>query len=107
MSKKKWVFGMLSLSIAAIVIYFLAVDYENKEYQERAFALIATVENHRVTHKVLPNNHEDLKDIPTIENDGPYYQKINDSIYEIFFTIGFDEAYVYNSAKKDWAYQNW
>lgn len=51
---------------------------------------------------------DSINDININDNmgNGPYYKKINNSEYVVFFCIGFDKYYVYSSRKKEWNYQN-
>ncbi len=35
---------------------------------------------------------------------GSYYEKLNDSCYRIFFSVGFDDYFEYSSETKMWKY---
>lgn len=49
----------------------------------------------------LPNTISELK--AKIEmGQGPYYEKLNDTTFIVFFNIGFDDKIIFNSNEKKW-----
>ena len=48
--------------------------------------------------------HNSVSEVKTdIEmGEGPYYEKINDTTFIVFFNIGFDDKIIFNSNSKRW-----
>lgn len=38
--------------------------------------------------------------------NGPYYEKVNETTYKVYFCVGFDKYKIYDSRIKSWNYTN-
>lgn len=51
--------------------------------------------------EVCLNSHDDLEcDLEM--GEGPYYKKLNDTVFIVYFNIGFDDSIIFNSREKKW-----
>ncbi len=80
---------------------FMMRCLEENEYKENGQQLINAVETFRSTNGVLPSSSEEI-DFEFQMGKGPYYKKIDSMKYIVYFSIGFDNSYVYNSWTKTW-----
>lgn len=65
--------------------------------------MVNKVDSFYAINKRLP----ELQDIMYLEDEhgiGPFYEKISTDKYSIYFGLGFDEYYMYDSDKKEWEY---
>lgn len=90
----------VSISIIFVLLYVLK-NTENNDYQKRGKLLIDKIETFRQIENRLPNSVAELG-VEEPMNDGPYYEKKDSVNYIVFFTIGFDNAKIYYSDKKEW-----
>ncbi len=103
--KKKCFISILILfcGVVCIVGCFVGIKYKDEKNMERdGDVLIHKVEQFSVNHKRLPEMSEILE---TESGIGPFYKKISSQKYIIYFVLGFDEYYTYNSETKIWDYQ--
>ena len=102
--KRKFIkIGLIVVSILIIIfvlLYWLN-NAENNDYQKRGQLLIDKIEIFRQTENRLPDNLTKLG-IQEPMNSGPYYKKKDSVNYIVFFTIGFDNAKIFYSDKKEW-----
>jgi len=106
--KRRALFYSILAIILCVILYTFGMIHEDYNYKEKARRLIIEIENYKKTHKILPNSIEDIKDTSLKKEMtiGPYYDKINDSLYEVYYNIGFDgDRFLYNSAKKKWEWE--
>lgn len=82
----------IKISFLILIFIFFCIEsfqfFENSQYKKDGQHLIDNI------------------DINDNMGNGPYYKKINNSEYVVFFCVGFDKYYVYSSRKKEWNYQN-
>lgn len=71
-------------------------------YENKSRVLIGKIELYRSIHKRLPDSIESLGEEETM-SDGPFYVKVNNSEYMIYFGIGFDNYKVYHSKNQQWS----
>lgn len=86
--------------IAFTIVLFL-LNNEKINYQKRGAFLIDKIETFRQTENRLPNSVEEIG-LEEPMNSGPYYERKDNENYVIFYTIGFDESFIYYSDKKEW-----
>jgi hypothetical protein len=89
------------ISIIICVLLYWLNNAENNYYQKRGKLLIDKIETFRQIEKRLPDNVIELG-LEEPMSAGPYYEKKDSVNYIIFFTIGFDNAKIYYSDKKEW-----
>lgn len=98
--KKILIILVVILAILAGIRY---MQYrENIIYENEGQILIDKIERYRSIHKRLPNNMESLGEKETM-SIGPYYEKVDNYTYKIYFCIGFDDYKVYNSKDNKWS----
>ena len=98
--KKIVVYSIIIAVIIASFFIFLRKQ-ELYSYKERGNELIRQIhEFERVNHK-LPNSISDFK-VNTEMGEGPYYAKLNDTTFIVYFNIGFDDKIIFNSNKSEW-----
>ena len=78
-------------------------EREEEQYRKEGGRMISAVEVFRTTHNRLPE-HELEMGIGIDSGCGPFYVKRDSNKYEVFFGLGFDENYVYDSETKEWKY---
>jgi hypothetical protein len=98
--KKIRIVAVSVITIILFVILWLRIQ-ENNNYYKRGAVLIEKVEAFRQTENRLPDNVNELG-LKEPMNDGPYYEKKDSMNYIVFFCIGFDNAKIYYSDKKEW-----
>lgn len=79
------------------------VEREEEQYRKDGGCMISAVDKFRTTHNRLPENMSELG-MGDDSGFGPFYVKRDSNKYEVFFGLGFDENYVYNSETKEWKY---
>ena len=91
------------VTILAVLGGILYMQYrEDKIYKNEGQRLIDKIECYRSIHKRLPNCMESLGEKETM-SIGPYYEKVDSNVYNVYFCIGFDDYKVYNSRDKKWS----
>jgi glycogen debranching enzyme len=95
--------GLLAVFIVMILTFFYFSYSEKKEYKRKGNELITKVERFREAHGKLPESVDDIY-LTKEMGEGPYYQKIDDTTYTVYFNIGFDNTFTYQSAKGEWEY---
>ena len=98
---RKLIIGFISFLVITIVVVSFFRYREDLKYKKIGEKLIEKIELYQSLHKKLPSDLKDLKETESM-GYGPYYQKIDESQYEITFCFGFDEYLIYNSQKKCW-----
>jgi hypothetical protein len=88
------------LGVVLYGVYSWLVAKEEADLQEGARVLITTVEEFRARHGRLPS----CILTQDSEGTGPYYHRVDSSTYEVYYAVGFDESYTYNSKTKRWSY---
>lgn len=96
---------MVPISIIISVLLYWLNNTENNDYQKCGKLLIDKIETFRQIENRLPCNLTELG-IEEPMNTGPYYEKKDSVNYIVFFTIGFDNAKIYYSDKKEWKYEH-
>ncbi len=91
------------LIILTAIIYFLRLK-ERNDYINIATPLIEKIEAYIYTNHKLPSDVYEIGEEEKM-GIGPYYEKLNDSCYRIFFSIGFDDYFEYSSETKMWKYK--
>lgn len=71
--------------------------------EQEGYKLVKTIENFYIKYNRLPEE----RDVIHFENEydfGPFYEKTSDTAYNVYFSIGFDEYYIYDSKIQEWDY---
>ena len=72
-----------------------------RKEREKGQVLIDLVEKYQVETGQLPNDWRDIN-FGDESGIGPFYEKTSDNTYRVYFCIGFDEYYIYQSRTKKW-----
>ena len=103
MKTKAFVYLLIPLLLVGLILslYMVTITRTNMQLQNTGQKLIDKIEYYQQTYGVLP------EEILVLEwgygsGIGPFYEKKNDSTYTVYFCLGFDEYYIYNSAQKEW-----
>lgn len=87
--------------VIVLLIFFFSCKSE-KSIIKKGNDIVFKIEKYKELRGVLP---KDLKELNI--DEGPYYYNRYDSIYEVYYSITFDESLVYDSKLDKWrkAYQ--
>ena len=101
MNNKKY-FNVVSLLIIGpfiiTAIIWLKWRFDELQMQQNAETMIRTIDSIKNETGFYPDN------LIYLESDsgvGPFYEKKNDSTYTVYFCLGFDEYYIYDSEPVD------
>ena len=107
--KKAILIFLVLYGIGLLVLFKLPLEVTHRTEIERGNTLIENIENYINETGELPgsNNWETLSLIGFTEDEMgtafPEIHQINDSTYELIFTIGFDPPYLlWNSKERIW-----
>tara|TARA_R100000353_G_scaffold175981_1_gene148124 strand:+ start:50 stop:421 length:372 start_codon:yes stop_codon:yes gene_type:complete len=107
--KKGVLIFLVLFGIGLLVLFNLPLEITHRTEIKRGNALIENIENYINETGELPgsNNWETLRSIGFTEDEMetayPEIRQINDSTYELIFTIGFDPPYLmWNSKERIW-----
>ena len=89
------------ISVAISLLYGCSADFAYREEREKGQVLIDLVEKYQVETGQLPNDWRDIN-FGDESGIGPFYEKTSDNTYRVYFCIGFDEYYIYQSRTKKW-----
>ena len=98
---KKIFVGTVIVLAVAIVFVLVMQKLEVYKMEKEGNSIIIKVEEFKRIYGRLPNSRSDMG-LPDSESIKPQYIKQNDTDYEIFYPIGFDDGYVYYSKTKKW-----
>ena len=98
---KKIIIGLSAVLIVMIAMVLYLRNSEDKNYKEKGQKLVVKVEEYRKQHGKLPQSITDLG-IKEEMGEGPYYEKIDNAKYEVYFNIGFDNTLTYYSDTEKW-----
>jgi hypothetical protein len=102
---KKLIIYTFSLILILFLAYTSFKYFERKKYEDLGNELINKIEKYSTTNGKLPESAKDLN--LNIEMDeGPYYKKLDDNTYEVYFNIGLDNStIIYKSNSKNWKFK--
>lgn len=69
-------------------------------YTQKGYDLIEKIEDYKQKHGIYPDSFSDMG-IEESMGEGPYYEK-RDEGYIVYFSIGFDNSFIYDSNTKKW-----
>ena len=98
---KKLFYFILLFIVLVIGAYYYLRSNEMQDYKGKGIALITEIEEFRNQNGRLPNNLDELN-LSSEMGEGPYYEKLNSKVYSVYFNIGFDTKYIYQSDQKSW-----
>lgn len=74
-------------------------EYNN--FEKKGNKMVEKVYQYKKKYNKLPTIISDFTS--EIEmGQGPYYKKLSDTIFIVYFNIGFDDKLIFNSAEKVW-----
>tara|TARA_R110001583_G_C5395752_1_gene385209 strand:- start:204 stop:506 length:303 start_codon:yes stop_codon:yes gene_type:complete len=98
---KKIIVYIIIITAIVVGLFLFLRKQELNSYKEKGNQLIIKIyEFEKVNHK-LPNSISDFK-VDSEMGEGPYYEKLNDTTFKVYFNIGFDDKITFNSNKKEW-----
>ena len=100
---KNIILGLGVVLLAGVVASSYLRFAEKVSYERKGMELVEKVESYYYKYEILPKTAKELDFIAEV-GEGPYYEKISDLKYSVYFSIGFDDAYVYYSDTKKWKY---
>ena len=71
--------------------------------EQHGCKMIEIVDSFYVLHNRLPE-YQEITHAEDEHDLGPFYEKISESSYSIYFCLGPDEYYMYNSKRQEWNY---
>ncbi|RPD96681.1 hypothetical protein EGM88_09995 [Aureibaculum marinum] len=98
---KKIVISISGSLILIIAAYFFLRKSQLNDYKERGDIIVQKVKNYKFRNGNLPNSVIDINSDLEM-GEGPYYEKLNDTVFIVYFNIGFDDMLLYNSSKNEW-----
>jgi hypothetical protein len=63
--------------------------------------MIGKIYNFQKIENRLPNSTLEFSTDKEM-GEGPYYEKLNDTVFVVYFNIGFDDKIIFNSLEKTW-----
>ena len=87
------------ISIISLIYFFKIREFNN--YKTVGNKIIEKVFLYKKINKELPNSISDF-DSNKEMGEGPYYEKIDDTTFIVYFNIGFDDKIFYNSNDGEW-----
>lgn len=94
---------MLAVCILIVVLLCTYQAIQKAQYQNKGQILIDTIEQYYISNSMLPQNMGEIG-MADDEGMGPFYLRESDSTYVVYFCLGFDEYYIYESTTKQWRY---
>jgi len=99
--KRKVVYFLIIIIIIIVSVFTFLKRQELSNYKEKGNKLVEMIYEFKKINFRLPNSVSEVKtDIEM--GEGPYYEKINDTTFIVFFNIGFDDKIIFNSNSKRW-----
>jgi hypothetical protein len=98
---KKIIIGILAIILISVVVFFYLRIAEDEEYKEAGSLLVEKVEKYKLENGKLPETVSELH-LKSEMGEGPYYEKIDSLKYIVYFNIGFDDMFMYNSETNIW-----
>ena len=84
-----------------IIVFAVFKKQEFSNYKEKGSVVVEKIFNFKKLNSRLPNSISEFE-INLEMGEGPYYEKLNDTTFIVFFNIGFDDKIIFNSNKKIW-----
>ena len=98
---KKIVIGIIVILIIVVTVVFCLRSIENRSYKKKGKWLIEKVENYKKQYGELPESAADLN-VESEMGEGPYYEKLDNNRYTVYYNIGFDNTFAYYSDTGEW-----
>lgn len=87
------------IAVALVIIFFKSSEESN--YLVQGEKLITLIEGFKDKQNRLPDSVAELG-LEEQMGEGPYYKKIDNLYYIVYFNIGFDNFKTYSSATNEW-----
>jgi len=91
--------SVLTLTSIGSITYLIISN--TNSYIKQGSILIKKVEEYKQQYNKLPKTITDLN-IKESTGTCPYYELIDSTKYIVYFNIGFDNSFIYNSNTKEW-----
>ncbi|MBE7696476.1 hypothetical protein [Tenacibaculum finnmarkense] len=99
--KKRYIY----IIIICVFIFSCILFLRNKEsysYVEKGNEMINKVYLYKKEHKKFPDSTSNFI-INTEMGQGPYYKKLNDTVFIVYYNLGLDhDQLIFNSFTKEW-----
>jgi len=102
MKMKKIVISLIIGIVAIFGAIYVFNRLENSSYKSEGENFISKIEDYKKNKGKLPETINDLDESNKEMGEGPYYRKIDESTYNVYFNIGFDNQIIYDSKTKKW-----
>ena len=99
---KKIIIVLIIGIIAILGTIYIFNSLENSRYKKEGENLISKIEDYKKNKGNLPEKINDPDESNKEMGEGPYYRKIDESTYNVYFNIGFDNQIIYDSKTKKW-----
>jgi len=93
--------SILMLLAFLFIIWLFLVHQQNRKMEIKGSKLIDKIEEYRQKNGQLPNTVKEMG-LEESEGWGPFYEKIDNVNYKVYFSIGFDNSKEYYSKTKKW-----
>ncbi|MEW2922283.1 hypothetical protein AB1A65_12490 [Muricauda sp. ANG21] len=95
------------ISIGIAILLFIGSIFtfrisERNDHEREGEALILKIEAYKKKNDSLPETIKDIDHSNVEMGEGPYYEKITDTDYRIYFNIGFDKQLIFSSKTGKW-----
>lgn len=97
---KKIILTIIFLILLVLTYYYLSHN-QIQRYKTKGNFIIDQVYDFKKRNGYLPHSYKDFNQDEEM-GEGPYYKKLNDTTFEVYFNIGFDDSIIYNSSTKKW-----
>lgn len=103
MKNRAFIYLLALLLLVGFILswYMVVIIRTNMQFQNTGEKLINEIECYQHAYGVLPEEMQVLE-WGYDSGVGPFYEKKNDSTYTVYFCLGFDEYYIYDSEQKEW-----
>lgn len=99
--KKAIIITVISV-VVLVSIWAILASLEYNSYVDKGQAMIDRVESYIESVGQIPDSRKLFDPYNAEMGQGPYFEKINNEEYIIYFNLGFDDRLIYNSNTKEW-----
>ena len=103
--KKIIVLSLVFIVITLIISIILKIKWAENNYIKTGEDVINMIELYRKNTGKLPENLYELNYSENMQ-EGPHYLRINSISYQVFYSLDFDDYFVYDSREKVWKKTN-
>jgi hypothetical protein len=99
---------LLSVGITYLGLRYYEIEKDKSICEAKGQVLIEKVEDFKTKNKILPDTDNFGKEyiVEDVYTE-PFYKKVDDNSYIIYFNFGFDtDTYIYDSKTRTWKFSN-